>query len=80
MEATNDSTVSTGGLPMVTLGIAAVAHGFQGGRVTPSAPTPARWTAQGKDQRGAKGPGKEGTLSGTTGNGWLPLISHTVFS
>lgn len=80
VEATDDSTGSTGGLPTVTLGTAAVGGGFQGEGSHHLHPRQPDGLPQGKDQRGAKGLGKESALSGTPGNGWLPRIPHTVFS
>lgn len=69
-----------GGLSTVTVGSAAVARGFQGeGSYHLHLHQPGG-LPQGKDQKGAKGPGKEGSLSGTSGNGWLPCIPQTVFS
>lgn len=64
----------------MTLGTAAVAHGFQGEESYHLRLHQPDGLPQGKDQRGAKGLGKEGALSGTPRNGWLPHIPQTVFS
>lgn len=74
-------TGSTGSLPTMAFGTAAVAHGFQEEGSMPPPSTSNRWTAPRQRPEGRKkGQGKEGALSGTPDNGELPRMPQTVFS